>query len=210
MNELTPLLRAVLNPEEILCRRGFTRVAGVDEAGRGALAGPVVAAAVILPCGRSHPEITDSKKLSPSRRARLFDWIAGNAVAYSWASVEPAEIDRINILQASLAAMRLALNGLGVAADYAIIDGPFPVPTPLPQTPIPRGDMRSQLIAAASIVAKVTRDALMRDYHDHYPRYLFARNKGYGTREHLSALAAFGCCPIHRKTFKGVVRLPEA
>jgi ribonuclease HII len=209
MDDLSPLLRAARNPETILHRRGCARVAGVDEAGRGALAGPVVAAAVILPRDWSHPEIADSKKLSPATRARLFGCIVDHALAWSWARVEPDEIDRINILQASLAAMRCALDGLAVSPEYALIDGPFAVPAALPQTPIPRGDARSQVIAAASIVAKVTRDALMRQYHDVYPRYHFARNKGYGTREHLHALAACGCCPIHRKTFRGVVPAQE-
>ena len=128
-----------------------------------------------------------------------------HALAWNWAFVEPEEIDRINILQASLEAMKRAVEALKIKPDYVIVDGPHPMPTHIPQTPIPKGDAKSQVIAAASIMAKVVRDSIMLKYHSLYPCYNFAGNKGYGTREHISALEAYGCCPIHRKSFKKVV-----
>ncbi len=201
---LSSLLHAQIRPEKILYEQGYGHVVGVDEAGRGPLAGPVVASAVILAPEWYHPEIQDSKKLTAKKRSELFAIIKDNAVAWNWALVEPDEIDRINILQASLRAMQMAVARLSVQPDYIIVDGPYSIQTTIPQTPIKKGDSRSPTIAAASIMAKVIRDSIMRKYHSLYPRYNFAGHKGYGTREHLKALAAYGSCPIHRKSFKKV------
>ncbi len=185
-------------------RRGYHRIAGVDEAGRGPLAGPVVAAAVVLPPGFSDPHVTDSKKLTPARRDRLYRTIYSQAVTVGIGIVDAGEIDRINILQASLAAMAIAVANLSPPPDHLLIDGTFPIPVDLPQDAIPKGDSLSITIAAASIVAKVTRDRLMEIYHLHYPHFGFNRHKGYPTRDHREAIAAFGCSPIHRRTFRGV------
>ncbi len=190
--------------------RGFVHVAGLDEAGRGPLAGPVVAAAVILPPGERYEGLTDSKLLRPAARARWYDRILERAVAHSVAVVDEAEIDALNILVASRRAMEAAVAGLAVRPDVLLVDGIVPLQTDLPQQCIKKGDRRSQSVAAASILAKVTRDRLMERYDERYPQYGFARNKGYGTREHLQALRRFGPCPIHRKTFRGVKELLEA
>lgn len=198
--------------EEKARRNGFVRIAGVDEAGRGPLAGPVVSAAVILPDGPEDlaamaayaHEINDSKKLTPRKREWLFDRIHEDAAGIGVGIVEAAEIDRVNILQASLRAMALAVSNLAPRPDYLLIDGNFPIPVDLPQEPIVKGDARSASIAAASIVAKVTRDRLMEAYHERYPRYGFSGHKGYPTRAHIEAIAAHGPSPIHRRTFKGV------
>ncbi len=183
---------------------GYRTVAGVDEAGRGPLAGPVVAAAVILPAGFFHPSIRDSKAISPSAREKAYSVIAGSAVSFRFASASPEEIDEMNILQASLLAMRRAVDGLSPAPDFLYVDGTFPVPWPGAQEPLVRGDSRCLSVMAASIVAKVARDAMMAEYERIYPGYGFAVHKGYPTRAHLSALRARGPCPIHRKTFRGV------
>lgn len=204
MKQLDALLQEHERPEQLLYKQGFMHVAGVDEAGRGPLAGPVVAAAVILPPAWGHPGIRDSKKLTPAQRTRLFSLLQEHALAWGWSLCGPEEIDRINILRASLHAMQKALARLQVPPDYIIVDGPHAAASPIPQTPIIRGDAKSMVIAAASIMAKVVRDAIMHKYHALYPQYNFARNKGYGTREHLNALAQHGCCPIHRKSFKKV------
>lgn len=207
MKSLTALLREKIQPEKILYDRGYAHVAGVDEAGRGPLAGPVVAAAVILPQAWNHPDIKDSKKLSAAKREKVFCAIRENALAWSWAFIEPDEIDRINILQASLLAMKKAVETLGMNPDYIIIDGPHAISSSIPQTPIIKGDAKSPAISAASIMAKVVRDAIMKKYHGMYPLYNFLHNKGYGTKEHLDALRIHGHCPIHRLSFKRV--LPE-
>lgn len=181
---------------------GFIRVAGVDEVGRGCLAGPVVAAAVVLPDGPRIPGLRDSKLLSAAQRERLFDRLVDAALAWQVASVEPAEIDRINIHQASLRAMRDALLALAPQAGFALVDG-FRVPgLPIPQLAIVGGDRRSSVIAAASIVAKVTRDRMMAALHQRDPRYGFDRHKGYATPEHLDAVGRFGYSPVHRRTFR--------
>jgi ribonuclease HII len=185
-------------------RCGYQRIAGVDEAGRGPLAGPVVAAAVVLPADFSDPHVTDSKKLTPSRRDRLYRTIYGRALTVGIGIVDAVEIDRINILQASLLAMAIAVNNLSPPPDYLLIDGTFPIPVDLPQSPIAKGDALSISVAAASIVAKVTRDRLMDIYHLHYPHFGFARHKGYPTQHHREAIRVFGCSPIHRRTFRGV------
>jgi ribonuclease HII len=193
-----------LQHERAAWQLGYRLVAGIDEAGRGPLAGPVVAAAVVLPIPFPVTGIDDSKKLTPRRRADLFEKILAHAVAVGVGRVDPSLIDRINILRASLLAMEKAVADLAVQPDYLLIDGTFPIEMPLPQASLPKGDARSLSIAAASIVAKVTRDRIMDAYHDAYPQYGFSRHKGYPTRAHREAIRAFGCCPIHRRSFRGV------
>jgi len=183
---------------------GFRAVAGIDEAGRGPLAGPVVSAAVILPQAFSVADVTDSKKLSAKKRARLYEKIYAQAVSVGIGIVDAAEIDRINILQASLLAMSIATHNLDPQPDCLLIDGPFRISSRLSQKPIVRGDTLSVSIAAASIVAKVTRDRLMEGYHEYFPQFGFYQHKGYPTRAHKAAIREFGYCPIHRKTYKGV------
>lgn len=184
--------------------RGFLAVAGVDEAGRGPLAGPVVSAAVILPPDFPVDGVTDSKKLDEKRREKLFDEIHRHALAAAVGLVDVDEIDRINILQAALKSMAMAVDSLSRAADYLLVDGNRPVPHGCPQETVVGGDGLSISIAAASIVAKVTRDRMMAEYDERYPDYGFARHKGYGTAFHREAIRRFGPCPIHRRTFKGV------
>jgi len=201
MASLSSLLKDSLCPEKILFERGYRYIAGVDEAGRGPLAGPVVASAVIFPCGWKHSAVKDSKQLTEKKREHLYAVISREAVAWSWAAVDHYEIDRINILQASLKAMQNAVAALAITPDYLLIDGIYPIAAAIPQTPLIRGDQRSLATSAASIIAKVTRDNLMKSYHALYPEYNFARNKGYGTREHFRALASCGPSPIHRISF---------
>lgn len=186
-------------------RRGFALVAGIDEVGRGPLAGPVVAAAVILPRDVELPGVKDSKHLRAAQREACREEILTHAVSVGIGCTEPAEIDRVNILQATFKAMMLAVEGLEVQPDFLLIDGPYTLPLHIPQKGIPRGDQRSLSIAAASIVAKVHRDQLMCEYHALYPAYGFARNKGYGTALHLEALRRHGPCPLHRLSFRRVV-----
>lgn len=184
---------------------GYRAIAGVDEAGRGPLAGPVVAAAVILPSGFHSDIIRDSKKLSPSARNRAHSLIAAEAVSVAVALSTHDEIDEINILQASLLAMRRAVERLSHPPDFLYVDGTFPVPCPISQETLVRGDSRCLSIAAASILAKVARDGMMEEYDRVYPGYGFSAHKGYPTREHLAALRRLGPCPIHRRTFRGVI-----
>jgi ribonuclease HII len=185
---------------------GFRLIAGVDEVGRGALAGPVVAAAVILDPERPLPDgLDDSKKLTALQRNRIADEILRTAVAFSIGQVEPEEIDRINILQASRLAMFEALKQLDPCADYLLIDALQLKEAELPQKAIIHGDSISASIAAASVIAKTYRDALMRSFHEVYPHYNFARHVGYSTREHLATLRAHGPCRIHRMSFRGVL-----
>jgi ribonuclease HII len=185
-------------------KQGYSKIAGIDEAGRGPLAGPVVAAATILPEEFCLPHLDDSKRLSPKRRERLFDAIYEQAVSIGIGIVDPAEIDRINILQATLLSMHMAVDNLRPGADYLLVDGIFPIRSRLPQQVIKHGDRHCTSIAAASIIAKVTRDRLMRLYDEEFPEYCFGKNKGYGTEEHRAAIRTFGYCWIHRKTFRGV------
>jgi ribonuclease HII len=179
-------------------------VAGLDEVGRGCLAGPVVAAAVILSPDIHLPGVRDSKVLSSKQREIFNKAIREKALAVSVAQVEPAEIDRINILRASLKAMAQAVDNLDLRPRALLIDGNQPIPHTLPQKTLVKGDQRSLSVAAASIVAKVFRDSLMEEMHRNYPHYNFAGNKGYATLEHRNAIKLYGCCPIHRRTFKGV------
>jgi ribonuclease HII len=197
--------------ERQLRHENILRVAGVDEAGRGPLAGPVVSAAVILPDDCPIQGLNDSKKLSPSRRELLFEEIYASALAVGIGIVDREAIDRINILQASLLSMRMAVAKLSPPPDYLLIDGKFTLAhTATPQQAIVKGDARSASIAAASIVAKVSRDRLMHSYHRQYPLFGFDRHKGYPTRAHKAAIAAHGPCPIHRRSFRGVKEhLPE-
>ncbi len=189
---------------------GHRIIAGIDEAGRGPLAGPVVSAAVILPPGAVLPGIDDSKKLTPARRSRLYGRLYDAAVAIGIGIVDVDEIDRVNILQATLRAMAMAVANLAPRPDCLLIDGIFTIAADLPQEAIKKGDARSISIAAASIVAKVTRDRIMGEVDALYPEFGFARHKGYPTQPHRAAIARHGCCPLHRRTFKGVrEHLPE-
>ena len=186
------------------CEKGYAKIAGIDEAGRGPIAGPVVSAAVILPPSSLIEGVTDSKKLSPKMRNLLYDKIYEHAVSIGIGIVDPPEIIRLNILYASLLSMKMSVQNLMPQPDFLLIDGIFQIPYALPQKAIPKGDCLSISIAAASIIAKVTRDRLMEKYHYEYPEYGFDKHKGYPTREHKEAVRRFGCCPIHRKSFKGV------
>ncbi len=191
--------------EEGLSARGFRCVAGVDEVGRGCLAGPVVAAAVVLDPGRRVRGLRDSKQLAPACRARLAALVASRARACGVGVVDAEEIDRMDILRATLEAMRRAVAALRVRPDYLLVDALRIPGVALPQDGIVRGDQSVASIAAASIVAKVYRDDLMRSFHGLYPAYRFDANKGYGTRDHLAALRLFGATPLHRSTFRGVL-----
>ncbi|MFW5730143.1 MAG: ribonuclease HII [Desulfonatronovibrionaceae bacterium] len=179
-------------------------VAGIDEAGRGCLAGPVAAAAVILPEPFPVPGLTDSKKLSPGQREHLAKSIKKHAAAWSIGLSWPSEIDRLNILQASLAAMVRAVKTLKSAPVHLLIDGNQKIPLSISQQTVIRGDVSEPCISAASILAKTFRDRLMAALDRRYPGYNLAGHKGYGTREHLLALRQLGPCPMHRMTFKGV------
>jgi len=188
--------------ENALRRVGFVHVAGVDEVGRGCLAGPVVAAAVVLHPDRHIPGVCDSKAVQAPERERLYDKILTSAVAWAVAAADPAEIDRINIHQASLRAMQRAVLALAPLPDIVLVDA-FRVPDlPMAQRGVLHGDRRCSAIAAASIVAKVTRDRQMLDLHSRDPRYGFDRHKGYATADHLDAVARFGYSEIHRRSFR--------
>jgi len=182
-------------------KEGYQFIAGVDEAGRGPLAGPVVAAAVVFPSDYSNSDIKDSKKISSSQRNKLFDVIEKEAVAVGVRVIDSDVIDHCNILQATLRAMREAVLELSISPDYILVDGLHSIPILTPQKTIVKGDSLSISIAAASIVAKVSRDRIMEIYHRQFPQYNFQKNKGYGTKEHLDAIRQFGICKIHRKSF---------
>ncbi|MCP4631091.1 MAG: ribonuclease HII [bacterium] len=190
--------------EKEFARKGCRNIAGIDEAGRGPLAGPVVSAAVILPQSFDDPDVTDSKKLSPKKREQLYERIYDQAVTVGIGIVDPVEIDRINILQASLLSMAMAVKNLVPRPDFLLIDGIFNIASELPQKAIKKGDSLSVSIAAASIIAKVSRDRLMQKYHHYYPQFDFPRHKGYPTKAHKETIRKFGYTPIHRKSFKGV------
>jgi ribonuclease HII len=186
---------------------GVTRIAGIDEAGRGALAGPVVAAAVVLPEKFHHRRLDDSKQLAPELREEIYcELVANREVRWTVGIVDSIEIDRINILRASHRAMRLAIEALIEPPDHVLIDGLPVIPFPLPQTAIIDGDCISLSIAAASVIAKVTRDRMMRDFCALFPQYCFDQHKGYGTELHLLKLHEFGPCPIHRRSFEPVAQ----
>jgi ribonuclease HII len=188
--------------ENALRRIGFCHVAGVDEVGRGCLAGPVVAAAVVLHPDKHIPGVCDSKLVPATERERLFERITRRAIAWSVASADPREIDLINIHQASLTAMRRAILGLIPLPDVVLVDA-FRVPNlPMAQRGVPHGDRRCSAIAAASIIAKVTRDRQMLELHNVDPRYGFDRHKGYATADHLQAVARFGYSDAHRRSFR--------
>lgn len=197
--DLDPLLF-----EKKLRQQQVTLIAGIDEAGRGPLAGPVVAAAVILPEAFDLPGLTDSKKLSAKKREQLFKPIRHQALAVGVGFVHAHEVDEINILQATIRAMCLALGRLQVNPQHLLIDGITPLPLSLPQQTIKQGDSRSLSIAAASVIAKVVRDRMMMVYDRHYPQYGFAGHKGYGSVKHRELIAQHGPCPLHRKSFAGV------
>jgi len=185
--------------------KGYQTVAGVDEAGRGPLAGPVVAAAVLLAPDSKFNGLDDSKKLSPKIREKFFLIIKEQALSYGIGIVDVKKIEKINILQASLLAMKHAVENLSLKPDLLLIDGNQAIDTDIKQWTIVKGDSLSQSIAAASVLAKVTRDKLMEQYHEQFPRYAFNKHKGYGTRLHRDLIKKYGPCPIHRRTFKGVV-----
>lgn len=205
---MTPLT-APYRYEAQAWRSGVARIAGIDEAGRGPLAGPVVAAAVIIASDRRIPKLADSKLLSPERREELFGIIQTRAVAVGVAVVDHLTIDRINILQATRIAMGQALASLAVPPDLVITDFVALPSLPCPQRNLVDGDARCATVAAASIVAKVTRDRIMIEADQKFPEYGFARHKGYATAEHLAALDRHGPCEIHRRTFAGVWRQGE-
>lgn len=186
---------------------GWRCVCGIDEAGRGPLAGPVVAAAVVLPMGYALPGLTDSKQLSAARREKLYTRLMQDpAVSKSIATASVEEIDRLNILRATHLAMRRAAEGLQPQPDFCLIDG-LPVPGfPIRSRALVKGDARCLSIAAASVLAKVTRDRIMRELHEQYPHYGWQRNAGYGTREHMLALREYGITPHHRRSFAPVAQ----
>ncbi len=190
--------------EKRAMRRGYTAIAGIDEAGRGALAGPVVAAAVILPSRGDFSGIDDSKKLSPQQRDVLYDQIMAQSLAVGIGCGDEKLIDRINILQATLHAMTKAVLSLSLTPDFLLIDGISSPSLDIPARTIKKGDSTSFSIAAASIVAKVTRDRFMVSLGEKYPDYGFPMHKGYGSKAHMDAIAALGPCPVHRLTFRGV------
>lgn len=191
----------MLEFENSIYETGKNLIAGIDEAGRGPLAGPVCAAAVILPKGLVIEEINDSKKLTEKKREKLFDIIIENAVAYSIQFCDPKIIDSINIRQATHKAMEDAVNGLSVKPEHIFIDGNDNIPFEYPYTYIVKGDAKSQTIAAASILAKVSRDRLMTEFDKEYPDYGFAKHKGYGTKAHMEAIQKYGVTVVHRKSF---------
>ncbi|MBI2067615.1 MAG: ribonuclease HII [Deltaproteobacteria bacterium] len=193
--------KALLQKDLEYYAHGWLRIAGVDEVGRGCLAGPVFAAAVVLPKEADLPGVNDSKKLTPAKREFLAPQIMEQAIAWSVASLSSDEIDRINIHQASLRAMEKAVVTLKSQPEYLLIDGRHPLLVGCPQESLVHGDARSRVIAAASILAKVSRDQWMREIAKQYPQYGFEKHKGYGTLQHREAIRNYGLTPIHRKTF---------
>lgn len=187
--------------EKEAAQKGYSAVCGIDEAGRGPLAGPVFAAAVILPAEVEIPGLNDSKKLTAKKREALFPLIQEKAVSWSVAFATESEIDEINILQATYLAMRRACEGLSIPADYALVDGNRMPPLQIPGETVVKGDAQCASIAAASILAKVSRDRLLREWDELYPAYGFSKHKGYGTKAHYEAIAKYGILPIHRKSF---------
>ncbi len=195
----------MLEFEQLYRSQGFKAICGVDEAGRGPLAGPVFAAAVILPEDLIIEDVNDSKKLTEKKREKLFDIIKEKALAYCVASASVEEIEELNILQADMLAMKRAVEGLSVKADFAMIDGNKAPELEIPTVPIVKGDAKSESIAAASILAKVSRDRLMLELAEKYPEYGFEKHKGYGTKAHREAILKYGPCEIHRMSFLGKI-----
>ena len=187
--------------ESDLIKKGYNNICGVDEAGRGPLCGPVVAAAVILPCGLYIEGLNDSKKLTEKKREKLFDILCREALSYSICYGTVEQINNTNILEATLGAMREAVDSLSIRADYALIDGNIARGFSIPASPVIHGDAVCPSIAAASILAKVTRDRLCVELDSEYPMYGIAKHKGYGTKEHMEALRKYGPAPIHRTKF---------
>jgi ribonuclease HII len=204
MRRLRDSKEVFADPENYWRLQGVPLIAGVDESGRGPLAGPVVAAAVILPPGLTLPGLKDSKRLSPEARAALDEIIRSQALAFAVFEVGARQIERQGILAASLQAMARAIQALNPVPEMVLVDGHLPLPLAYPQQPVIRGDDRCPSIAAASILAKVHRDRRMETLHRLYPQYNFAQHKGYATSEHLEALRSWGPCELHRRTFKGV------
>lgn len=192
---------APLQNEKELWTLNYTAIAGIDEAGRGPLAGPVVAACVIMPMDVEIDGIYDSKKLSPKRREAMYDIIYDTALSIGVGRIDHDIIDEINILNATYNAMEMAVKACDIEPDYLLIDAVKLPNIDIPQRSIIKGDDQSQSIAAASIVAKVTRDREMQKWHDIYPEYGFSRHKGYGTKQHIEAIKEYGLCPIHRRSF---------
>lgn len=208
LHSITPDLNQTFLLERTLYAHGFSCVAGLDEAGRGPLAGPVVAACVVLPLQCDYTPFIDSKKLSGRQRLLLSRLLVDTGASCGTGVVSAATIDQINILQSSLLAMRRALEDMitksGLSPDALLVDGKFPIPVSTLQRPLIRGESKSASIAAASILAKVTRDSLMEELDQQFPQYRFSRHKGYPTKEHRAIIANIGPSPCHRRSFKGV------
>ena len=187
--------------EQEYTEKGFTAICGVDEAGRGPLSGPVVAAACILPIGLYIDGLNDSKKISPKKRDLLYDQICENAISYGIGTASPTEIDELNILNATMLAMHRAIDAMSVRADFALVDGNIVRGYDIPAISIVKGDSKSCSIAAASILAKVTRDRICEQDALKYPEYDFSKHKGYATKEHMDLLRRLGPCEIHRRSF---------
>lgn len=194
-------MRSLKNFDLSFVKGKIKLIAGVDEAGRGPLAGPVVAAAVIFDKKTFHKEINDSKQVSEKKREELYGWILENCLSYGIGIIGHKEIDEINILQASLKAMKIATTQLSTLPDLVLIDGNKSFISEIKTKTVVRGDAKSFSIAAASIIAKVTRDRIMKEAHEEYPEYLWEQNKGYPTHAHRDAVKKFGASPFHRKTF---------
>jgi ribonuclease HII len=195
-------MHPLLEYESELWARGIDRIAGIDEAGRGPLAGPVVAAAVVFPRGAFIEGVRDSKTVPLKEREALYDLILANADSVGLGVSDEKTIDRINILQATYLAMREAVSRLSMEPEHILVDGRGLPVTGLPETAIVQGDRKSFTVAAASIVAKVTRDRIMAGYDVQYPQYGFSRHKGYGTKAHVRAITEFGYCELHRRSFR--------
>jgi ribonuclease HII len=204
MSRLPGASEVLADPEAFWRLTGLTLIAGVDEVGRGPLAGPVVAAAVILPAAARIDGLADSKILTPESRAALDEAIRAAALALAVRELGPRQIESLGILKAALKAMAQAVLDLDPAPQLILVDGHQPLPLAFPQQPVIKGDARCPSISAASIVAKVHRDRLMERLHNRYPQYQFARHKGYATAEHLEAIRCWGPCELHRRTFRGV------
>jgi ribonuclease HII len=193
--------------ERVARSSGYLRIAGLDEAGRGPLAGPVVAAAVVLPPDLFIPGVTDSKQVPEPERERLYDEIRGQSLCFGIGIVDERTIDEVNIYQATIIAMERALQALSPQPDYLLLDAMTLPRVSIPQKSLIKGDCRSHSIAAASILAKVTRDRLMRDLHKKFPQYNFEKHKGYGTKEHVALIQKYGPCDAHRKSFNPVAAM---